>query len=124
MSCSLCSPCFRCGSMKYLKQENKKVNTSAPSMLESFTFHILQYQDFLFGTFFLFAISPDILQLQKERCHILFSSKLQNQRISEKNVKLTCKRGLKLFPHKRESIVTFERLFFLGLKVFTSDLHL
>lgn len=36
MNCSLCSPSFPCGFMKFLKQENKKVSTSAPSMLESY----------------------------------------------------------------------------------------
>lgn len=47
MNCSLCSPCFPCCFMKCLKQENKKINTFAPSMLEHCMFHILQYQDFL-----------------------------------------------------------------------------
>lgn len=87
MNCSLCGPCFPCGFMKCLKQENKKVNTSVLSMLESCMFHILQYQDFLFGTCFFF------LHFQKEKCRILFSSQLQNQRISEKMWSFLVKEG-------------------------------
>lgn len=122
MSCSLCSPCFPCGFMKCLKQDNKKMNTSAPSMLESFMFHILQYQHF----WYLLSLchqSRSSAASEGKMQYIVFL-RTAKPKDFRKSVELSCKRGLKVFPHKRESIVTFERLFFLGLKVFARDLHL
>lgn len=91
MNCSLCSPCLPCGFMKCLKKENKKVSTSAPSMLESHVFHTLKYQDSLFGTCFLFAISQDLLQLHK-MSHIVFLIATTPKDFREK-MELTLKEG-------------------------------
>lgn len=77
----------------------------------------ISYSTNIFGTCFLFAISQDLLQLQKERCSILFSSELQNQRISEK-VWSSLVKGVKSVPPQKRKYCDIWKIILPGTQGF------
>lgn len=89
MNCSLCHPCFPCSFMKFLKQENKKVSTSAPIMLESYVLYPAIPRFLVWYLLSLCSQSRSSAVSEGKMLYIVFLL-AANPKDFRENVKLTC----------------------------------